>query len=552
MQLSEEQLRNYTLVEVEKLLQRNGRSLKQFPPMPFPNHVSYGLNKLIQDELCYDRKSMGEEHKRLLSCLNSEQKVVYDEIMAALSEDKGGVFFVYGYGGTGKTFLWKTLSAAVRSKGEIVLNVASSGIASLLLPGGRTAHSRFAIPIIVNEDTTCQIKQRAPLAELLIRTKLIIWDEAPMVHKFCFEALDRSMRDILRFSNPASMEQPFGGKVVIFGGDFRQILPVIPKGSRQDIVLSTINSSYLWSHCRVLSLTRNMRLQVGRNINVEELRDFSEWILRIGDGIEGGPNDGEATIEIPEDLLIKDVVGDPIDAIVQAIYPRILENLDDPKFFQDRAILAPTLECVELVNEHMLSLMAGEEKIYLSCDSICKSDLNMQTNQELYTSDFLNSIKCSGVPNHVLKLKVGVPVMLLRNIDQTAGLCNGTRLVITQLGNHVVEAKIISGTNIGGKVFVPRLLLSPSDTKLPFKFQRRQFPLVVCFAMTINKSQGQSLSNVGLYLPRSCFTHGQLYVGVSRVTSKSGLKILICDKEGHISNTTNNVVYKEVFQNLSQ
>lgn len=203
--------------------------------------------------------------------------VIYDEIMHALDKDNGGVFFVYGYGGTGKTFVWKTLSTAIRSQGEIVLNVASSGIASLLLPGGRTAHSRFAIPIIVNEDTTCEIRQRAPLAELLRRTKLIIWDEAPMVHKFCFEALDRSLRDILRHSNPKSMEQPFGGKVVVFGGDFRQILPVIPKGSRQDIVFSTINSSYLWDFCRVLSLTRNMRLQVGStDLNSDELKNFSE------------------------------------------------------------------------------------------------------------------------------------------------------------------------------------------------------------------------------------------------------------------------------------
>ncbi|XP_056689190.1 uncharacterized protein [Spinacia oleracea] len=290
-------------------------------------------------------------------------KEVYEEIMGALAEDKGGVFFLYGYGGTGKTFMWKTLSAAIRCQGEIVLNVASSGIASLLLPEGRTAHSRFAIPINVNEDTTCDIKQIAPLAELLIRTKLIIWDEAPMVNKFCFEALDRSLRDIHRFSNPNSMEQPFGGKVVVFGGDFRQILPVVPKGSRQDIVFAAINSSYLWNFCRVLSLTRNMRLQVGSSEDSNEIREFSEWILRIGDGKEGEPNDGETTIEIPDDVLIRDVATNPVAAIVDSIYPSVLENLDDPKFFQDRAILAPTNECVEEVNEHLLSMISGEHDI---------------------------------------------------------------------------------------------------------------------------------------------------------------------------------------------
>ena len=104
--------------------------------------------------------------------------------------------------------------------------------------------------------------------------------------------------------------------------------------------------------------------------------------------------------------------------------------------------------------------------------------------------------------------------MLLRNIDQFSGLCNGTRLMITQLGTHVVEAKVISGSNIGQKVFIARMTLTPSDSRLPFKFQRRQYPLTVLFAMTIDKSQGQSLSHVGLYLRRSVFSHGQLYVTI--------------------------------------
>jgi len=106
--------------------------------------------------------------------------------------------------------------------------------------------------------------------------------------------------------------------------------------------------------------------------------------------------------------------------------------------------------------------------------------------------------------------KLGVPVMLSRNLDISDGLCNGTRLIITRMGRYVLEGRVISGSNISDKVYVPRLSLQPSDTRIPFKFQRRQFPITVCFAMTINKSQGQSLKQVGAYLPQPVFCHGQL------------------------------------------
>jgi len=157
---------------------------------------------------------------------------------------------------------------------------------------------------------------------------------------------------------------------------------------------------------------------------------------------------------------------------------------------------------------------------------------------------------CYGNPNHCVKLKVGVPIMLLRNIDQANGLCNGTRLQVTHLGKNVIGAKVITGKNIGDQIFIPRMNLTPFETGLPFKFQRRKFPISLCFAMTINKSQGQMLNKVGLYLPRLMFTHRQLYVSLFRVKSKEGLKILILDDNGITTNLTTNVVYREIFKNV--
>ena len=155
-------------MEIDNILQSNGKTLKDFPPMPIPDSSElYQGNRLIEEELNYDRNKLREEFNNMKTVMTDEQRHAFNTIMNALSTNCGAVFFLYGYGGTGKTFLWRTLTSALRSEGHIVLAVASSGIASLLLPGGRTAHSRFRIPISITEDSTCSIDQGSDLAELL-------------------------------------------------------------------------------------------------------------------------------------------------------------------------------------------------------------------------------------------------------------------------------------------------------------------------------------------------------------------------------------------------
>ncbi|XP_041999843.1 uncharacterized protein LOC121749330 [Salvia splendens] len=517
--LSEDEIQNFALAEIEKLLQNLGKTLRDFHGLSYPDNQYFESceNRLITDELCYDRDGLASEYSECISKFTDEQLYVHDTIMSSVYSNDGRIFFVYGYGSTGKTFIWRALSAGIRSKGDIVLNVASSGIASLLLPGGRTAHSRFKIPIIVNEDSMCNIKPGSALAELIMRAKLIIWDAAPMIHKHCIEAVDRTLRDIMRVCDELNRNKPFGGKTVVFGGDFRQILPVVPKGSRQDVVNATINSSYLWKSCTVLRLTKNMRLLNVENIDeASKLKEFSSWVASIGDGVVGGPNDGEVSIQLPTDIVLSNS-GDPLRTIVSNVYPSYMNPEDLISCLHGRAILAPTLEVVDEVNQFMISLDQSPGRVYFSSDSISKSDFTSNGLAEIHSVEFLNSLKCSGTPNHELLLKVGTPVMLLRNIDLSNGLCNGTRLIITRLGDYVLEGRVLGGHNIGHKVLIPRMSLIPSDPRLSFKFQRRQFPLTVSYAMTINKSQGQSLSHVGLFLRKPVFNHGQLYVAISRV-----------------------------------
>ncbi|KAK7275385.1 hypothetical protein RIF29_16501 [Crotalaria pallida] len=294
--LDNDQIKNIALGDIEEMLQSNGRSLRDYPDMPFPMEdvLTNVWERLIVEELNFDRRSLADLLNKLLQTITDEQREAYDKII---------------------------------SKGDIVLNVASSGIASLLVPNGRTAHSRFKIPLIINEDSTCKIKQGSPHTKLLNKAKLIIWDEAPMVSKYCYEALDRCLKDVLRYSPSFNPEKPFGGKVVVLGGDFRQILPVIPKGSREDIVQTTISSSNLWGHCQVLQLTKNMRLTIGSsNLNVNELKDFSDWLLKIGDGLAGESTDGEAEVQIPDEMLIKKSEK-ALDELIDFAYPQLLKNL---------------------------------------------------------------------------------------------------------------------------------------------------------------------------------------------------------------------------------
>ena len=150
---------------------------------------------------------------------------------------------------------------------------------------------------------------------------------------------------------------------------------------------------------------------------------------------------------------------------------------------------------------------------------------------EIYVTEYLNTVNLSNLPPHELKLKIGAPVNLLHNLNPSIRLCNGTRLHVVRISKRVVECEIL-GDKYGNMVIIPRIPLSPSSiANLSFEFRRTQFPLRLAFAMTINKAQGQTLKNVGLCLTELVFTHGQLYVTLSRVTNGANLRMIVPDTE---------------------
>jgi len=319
-----------------------------------------------------------------------------------------------------------------------------TGITSLLLLGGRTAHSRFKIPLEIYEDSTCSINQNTHLAHLVVQTDLIIWDEAPMTKRYAFEALDRTLKDILGFHFLDKAEQPFGGKTVLLGGDFRQILPVIPKGRRHDIVQSCINKFYLWDYCTIFSLSKSMRVRNTTSTSKKHdvIREFNKWLLQLGDGnIEAQCRRGEDVASwttIPYQYHIPPM-GDPLKQIVDNTYPELNTHLWDEEYFRERAILTPLNETVDEINNYIVQFTDGEKKQYRSSYEIDNTTNNISDQELMYPLEFLNSLNINGFRSHCLELKEGMPIMLLRNINPALGMCNGTRLIITHLGERVID-----------------------------------------------------------------------------------------------------------------
>lgn len=256
LQIGDAAKRMIALEEINNLLKQHGKTLADYPGMPKldTTGISRYKNELLLEELMYDRNKLQSEAAEKIASLNHMQHIIYDRVLESARSRLGEVFFVYGHGGTGKTFLWSTIITQLRSEGKIVLAVASSGIASLLIDGGRTAHSRFKIPIDIDEFSCCEIKKNTHLAELICQTSLVVWDEAPMTHRFVFESVDRTFRDILTKVNPNAHSMLFGGLTVLLGGDFRQVLPVIPKKGREDIVGASLCKSHIWQRCKVYQL----------------------------------------------------------------------------------------------------------------------------------------------------------------------------------------------------------------------------------------------------------------------------------------------------------
>ena len=255
----------------------------------------------------------------------------------------------------------------------------------------------------------------------------------------------------------------------------------------------------------------------------------------------------EKMIEIPDYLRSK---SKSVDEFCNEIFPNLRQRYESiktiPSLWKDwllsRAIICPTNAEAAEINQKLITQLPGQSWKYYSYDKV----LN-QTQQHKFPTEWLNRQEKSSMPSHFLELKEGAPIMLIRNLDPKNGHVNGSRYIVMKLSPNVIYAELATGPKAGEKLMIPRILFHPEDKSMPFEFERKQFPVRPCFAMTSNKSQGQTLGHVGICLTNDFFAHGQLYVAMSRVQSPNDLKIFKpLDKEGNPQLCMKNVVYKEV------
>ncbi|KAL3125241.1 hypothetical protein niasHT_005847 [Heterodera trifolii] len=465
------------------------------------------------------RKSLQQIAVEQVGQLNADQMVAFDKIsQAVLSGGEQKLFFLEGAGGCGKTFFYNTLikwcvagkpmlSDSVNTvwgrdkdtlRRSAVIAAASTGIAALLLIGGGTAHRHFYVPNDVNDETAPMLNFESQKAQQLREADLIIIDEISMLSSKVLRYIDRLLRDVC------------AGRFLL-----------------------------------VESLTINMRTAPGEH-------SLREWLKEIG---SGQSKVGTNQLHIPPQLVLHN-----LEEAIQFCFPDalFLDPLSNADAIANNAVLCPTNNDVQYINEIALARMCGDAKDFPSIDEPLEPNDEFHNFRTDFNIEAVHNEMPSGMPPHKMVLKVGTPVMLIRNLDVTQGLCNGTRLQVMRMAEDNIFCRILTGprADAGHVIVLPRIQFEYGRGRhhRGLRFRRLQFPVRLCFAMTINKAQGQTLQRMALVLNgRQCFSHGQVYVAMSRVTQMDGIRVFApyCQSGDEEDTYINNVVYHELLENTN-
>ncbi len=435
------------------------------------------------------------------SNLNKDQK----EIFKAITDGKDNFFFIDAPGGCGKTFTAITL--ANHFDINLVQFVASTGVAAVNLPYGKTAHSYFGIPVEnLTPSSLSKFYQDINQCNQIKKKKVIIWDEISMVHKDQFEVVNKLLKKIHQ------NDLPFGGVTFITLGDFRQILPIVKGGNNDDVLKALVKNHRSWNLFTRLQLTKNVR---------SSNSEWSKYLVSIGNGL------------VPKQITLDDRIKSSPN-----LFYLIKNTYDSFTTDDDNVILTTRNDNCKKINEIITEKIGSEEKEYIGFTQYVETTNRVQGLNE----EFLDSYSNSKLPDSRIKLKVGSLIMLIINLNPGKSLMNGTKLRVLQLFKDQILCKIVSNCkHKGDEVFITRIRNYLTTTDTYGKIMRNQLPIKLAWAITINKSQCQTFNRVGLYITEECqiFSHGQLYVALSRV--RGDYKNLIVHDKKAVTNVVNHL-----------
>jgi len=346
-----------------------------------------------------------------------------------------------------------------------------------------------------------------------------------MQHKSCFEAVNWTLNDICHVSDSCL----FGKIPVVLGGNFAQILLVVRRGLQQATVQACLQHSSIWYSLQVLRPETSMRIEANNSNQI-----FFNFLKSL-------VNDANMYRKINPLAYIGRV--ETLDHLCDQLYPQALltEAVTSHSSLIRRVLLAFKHDTVNDFNNSLLDKMPVTEHRFKAANKVelCQE----AADSEPYPVEYLQSINLASIPPSCLRLKIGVPLILIQNLSPKHGIYNRTRFRLWGINRNSLQVAILGGRWDGEIPLLPQIKLTTHDEELHFILERKQFPVHLCFAMAVNKSQGQSLKQVGVDLCTDAFTHGQLYVAQSRVISLNELTLL---PSSNTPTVTSNIVYPEV------
>ena len=313
-------------IQVNTMLLSEGLCLDKFPGMQQITEIE----TMNDNMLPRDRTERGELQYR---SLNTQQKGIVDIVLNAVTRDNEhnnhNCFYIDGSGGSGKTFIYTTLYHILKIRAKKISTMAFTGIAATLLANGRTVHKTFGMPVPLFSDSTSNIKNQTKEGEFLKNVDIFIWDEAPMAPKYARELVDQTLRDVM------DNNLPFEGKIIVLGGDFRQLLPVKNRATRGEMVDLSIRFSPLCRHFKKFPLSQNIR-------TFPEEANFAKFLLDVGDGVL---NDDDNNFIIPNRCL---AIAD--SDIVDDIYGNLIREKRYEELANSAILSARNLDVEEIIN----------------------------------------------------------------------------------------------------------------------------------------------------------------------------------------------------------